>query len=257
MPGARTQQPAASGLASLVEMLTRRPAAPRALAAMVAVILATVVAGCGGSQSAPQAPPSGTAPRASMRPGAARPPLPPPADLAAAPVGRVFSARFGLSVPLPDSDAWRLVPERSSFLVLEHVPSSSRLVVRAWRETENMNRDRCEQSARALRDLPVRNEAGALSRQTVDVPPGFDTVVEVGFAHQAPGEPVTGYVMAFGGWARRCFAYAFTTAAAGPGAERIVGDRLAIMDARSLGGIELRSETAPTIGPQPRGARQR
>ena len=211
-----------------------------------ATLWLVIAAGCGGSAAS-----SGPA-AANAMPGPTAPAtaaLPPPADLAAAPVGRVFSARFGLSVPLPDAANWRLDHGRSSFLVLDHAATSSRLVVRTWRETENMNHQRCEQRARARRDLPVRHEDGALSQQTLDVPPEFDTVVDVGFAAQAPGEPVSGYVMAFGGWVRQCFAYIYTTSATGPGAERVVGDRLAVMDARSLGGIEVRSDTAPQVGP--------
>jgi hypothetical protein len=152
-----------------------------------------------------------------------------------------------VSIPLPDPDGWQLVRERSSFLVLDHGPSSSRLVVRLWRETETMNRDRCEQRARALRDLPTRDETGGLGRRRIDVPPEFDTVVEVGFARPSPAEPLTGYVMAFGGWIRRCFAFVYTTSApaAVPDAERLVGDRMAVMEARALEGLELRSDTAP------------
>ena len=169
------------------------------------------------------------------------------APLAQARVGNVSSARFGLSIPLPDPDGWQLVRERSSFLVLDHPTSSSRLVVRLWRETETMNRDRCEQQARALRDLPPHDEAGGMSRRRIDVPPEFDTVVEVGFARSSPTEPLTGHVMAFGGWVRRCFAFVYTTTApaAVPDAERLVGDRMAVMEARALEGLELRSDMAP------------
>jgi len=169
------------------------------------------------------------------------------AALAQAPVGNVWSSRFGLSIPLPDPDGWQLVRERSSFLVLEHAASSSRLVVRLWRETETMNRDRCERQARTLRDLPARDETGGLSRRRIDVPAEFDTMVEVGFARRSPAEPLTGYVMAFGGWVRRCFAFVYTTSApaAVPDAERLVGDRMAVMEARALEGLELRSDTAP------------
>jgi hypothetical protein len=90
-----------------------------------------------------------------------------------------------------------------------------------------------------------------VERRRIDVPAGFDTVVELGVA--APGGPgggVGGFAVAFGGWARRCFAYVVTTRAAGAGAERVVASRLAAMVEVSLLGVRLESELSPVI---PRG----
>lgn len=215
-------------------------------AVWAAIVLAgTIGSGCGAS------PPSGPAAPGRTGPAPARPSTPadlgPLAPLARAPVAPVISERFGVTLPLPDPNGWQIVPERSSFLVLEHRTSSSRLVVRLWREADIMNRDRCEQQARALRrDLPDHDSGGGLSRRRIDVPPEFDTLVEVGLGRTSPAEPVEGHVMAFGGWVRRCFAFVYTTSGAGPDAERVIGDRLAVMEARALEGLELRSSTSPT-----------
>jgi len=159
--------------------------------------------------------------------------------------GRVFFARHGLSIPLPDPDAWQMRRERSSFLVLDHVATSSVLVVRTWREGDNVSRDDCERQARLLRDLPSREGAEPVTRERIDVPPGFDTVVEVGLRRSSEPAVVRGQLLAFGGWARRCFAYVLTTEAAGPEAEDVVAERLALMHGRSLGDLELRSDTDP------------
>jgi hypothetical protein len=52
-------------------------------------------------------------------------------------------------------------------------------------------------------------------------------------------------VLAFGGWARRCFAYVYTTSAAGPHGAQIVADRLALMRDESLGRLAVRSDLEP------------
>lgn len=159
--------------------------------------------------------------------------------------GRVFSPRMQLSIPLPDADNWQLKRERkSSFLVLEHAATNSRLVIRVWREPERMNRLRCEERARLIRDLPHGTD---VTSAAIDAPSGFDTHVSIGFEALGPQGRVTGHAIAFGSRRARCFAYAYTTTATGPDAERTVGDRLAIMEGRSLADLELRSDTTPDI----------
>jgi len=157
--------------------------------------------------------------------------------------GRVYAARFQLALTLPHPDGWQLSPERSSFLVLHHAASSSSLVVRLWQEDENMSRAKCEERARLRRDFPDRTGEQLVDSQPVAVPPSFDTRIDVGFSQSAPQAPIRGYALAFGGYKRSCFAYVYTTEAAGAGAERLVGDRLAVMHGRGLLGVELRRST--------------
>lgn len=221
-----------------------------ALAPLPAIVAIALAAAAGCTPQPHGAPPGAVGPTAPTDP-----PGPPPAELAAARIGRVHAARFQLDIPLPDPDGWKVVAGPSRFLVLEHARSSSRLVARTWRETENMNRHKCEQQARLLREFPAREQATVLAEEPMEVPPDFDTVAEVGLVQPEPHAPLTGYVMAFGGWTRRCFAFVYTTTAMGPGAEHTVGDRLAVMQDRSLAGTELRSETAPQIrSPHPTGS---
>lgn len=154
---------------------------------------------------------------------------------------RVLSQRFQLSIPLPDRPGWLLVRDKSSFLVMDHAATRSRLVARIWQEAENMSRQRCEEVARLIRDVPVNERV--IDERVIDVPRGFDTAVSVGFAAAGPGEPITGQVLAFGASARWCFAFVYTTRATGPGAERAVGDRLAVIQGLTLEGIERRLAT--------------
>lgn len=152
---------------------------------------------------------------------------------------RVLSQRFQLSVPLPDRAGWRMVREKkSSFLVLDHAATSSRLVLRLWREGDNMDRQRCEERSRLIRDMPVRGRP--IDSRVIQVPQGFDTIIDVGFSATQPGDPIGGYVLAFGAEGRRCFGFTYDTQASGGDAERIVGDRLAVIQSLTLEGIELR-----------------
>src|SRR5690606_23748537 len=198
---------------------------------MRSVLLALAIAGC--SASIPTAEPRGDATEVVAT--AAGPASPPPAAPATTsspfPVGpgepafrTVRSQRFQLSFPLPDRAGWSLEKERgSSFLVMHHASTGSALVVRRWLEHAPMNRARCEEAARLIRDLPERE--GQLASEYLDVPPGFDTRVDVGAA-EAPAGP-EGWLLVFGASGRRCFAFVYTTAATGPAAEEVVADRLA------------------------------
>lgn len=212
-----------------------------------AALFVVGLAGCG--PEPPAAPPR--TPHVSTRAAAPRvapAPEPPLLDAFPSPAGeprysRVVSKRLRLSIPLPNRGGWEMSRETSVFLILEHAATSSRLLVGIWREDELMNRQRCEARARLLRDLPKRG-VGVLSSRLVDVPKGFDTQVDVGFDVEGEGEPLHGWAMAFGGLARECFAFIFTTVATGDEAERIIGDRLAVMQTLSLEGIERRLENA-------------
>ena len=212
--------------------------------AAVACSLALAALGCGpsGANGAGPRPPS---PPAAGPPGGA-------ADVLGGARLDLFAApEWPTRMPLPDLRGWHRRPERSSFLVLDHPASSSELVVRVWREDGNVSRQDCERRARELRALPTIEPGSELEHAPLDVPPGFDTLVRVGASAPAAGGAITGTVLAFGGWARSCFAYTFTTHAAGMTAEQTVGDRLARMREESLGRLTLRSDTEPPPRPKP------
>jgi len=54
-------------------------------------------------------------------------------------------------------------------------------------------------------------------------------------------------VVAFGGHAHRCFAWAYTTMTRGAGAEQVLAERLATMAERALGKVVFESELVPRI----------
>jgi hypothetical protein len=167
------------------------------------------------------------------------------------------SKRFDLRLPLPDGLGWSIDDRRTPWLTATHAASSSTLMVRVWREDDLVNRARCEERARSWANLPQVDGAQIIEQRAVPLPAGFDTRFVAGIsapAAAAAGErtspqnqPIQGFVVAFGGWARRCFVYVFRTEAAGDAAVRRIGERLATMVEGSLLAIELTSDLAPTI----------
>ena len=139
-----------------------------------------------------------------------------------------------------------MVREKTSFLILDHAATRSRLIARLWQEGENMSRQRCEEVTRLIRDVPSADRV--IDERVVEVPEGFDTAVTVGFSTPARSTaatqaPIAGHVLAFGASARWCFAFAYTTEAEGLGAERTVSDRLAVIQGLTLEGLERRLAT--------------
>lgn len=152
-----------------------------------------------------------------------------------------------LSMPLPEDLAWKVDDRTDAWLVAEHAPTSTTIVARVFTMDALMNRTRCETHARETRDLPAREGAVVIEKRRVDLPSGFDTTVEVGISPTAPGQPIQGYVLAVGGWAKKCFAYALVTKATGVGAEEAVGDRLALFLERSFLRLRFGSDVSPVV----------
>lgn len=178
-------------------------------------------------------------------------------DLATGAWGEYRSARFDLRLPLPDGPSWRVEDERSPWLEAVHEPANTKLLVRTWTEAGTANRAACEARARLWKDLPARERAEIVDTRRINVPPGFDTVVEVGVVPEKnmsrrPGDrAIEGFATAFGGWARRCFAYVLTTRATGKDAERLVAVRLATMVELSLSNVTVEREIDPAIPREP------
>jgi hypothetical protein len=214
--------------------------------------LALMACGCGEPATAPPRPgpqspppaPSSPPPKPSVRAPGDDPTDPFPVPSGKPRFKRVVSRRFHLSIPLPDRDGWRMLEgARSSFLAFEHAATRSLLLARVWQEDQAMDPVLCEERARLLRELPARGEA--LAEDTIAVPAGYDTRVEVGFAPvegaAGAGGAVRGYLLAFGAAARSCFAFVYSTQSpASEAAASVVGERLAVIQTVSLEGVELR-----------------
>ena len=151
------------------------------------------------------------------------------------------SKRFGLRLRLPDSSTWRLDDTRAPWLTASQPSAGSTLLVRLWRSENRMSRQKCEEQARGFRKLPTREGAEILSEQRVEIPPGFDTHADVGVTADSKGG-LFGFILAFGGSGRRCFAYVYVTRAEGPTADTLVADRLAEMMEGSLKTLAFESD---------------
>ncbi|WP_437955799.1 hypothetical protein WME76_30505 [Sorangium sp. So ce119] len=215
------------------------PAAARLAAARLAAALLALLPACAAAPAAPPPPPR------------AAPPPPPPSTLGDGELGEYRSERFDLRLPLPDARGFRVEDGEGPWLVATHAASSTSLLVRTWREDGRASRAACEARARLWRDLPRPDRSLTAVERRIDVPEGFDTVVEIGVADAPPGAPLAGFAVAFGGYGRRCFAFIAETRAAGPSAERLVAERLAAVVEISLGGLRLEREVAPAVPREP------
>lgn len=157
------------------------------------------------------------------------------------------SLAHGFSLPLPEDPAWKVEDVKDAWLVASHAPTTTVVAARLLATDGLASRARCEIRARDLRPLPEREGAAIIEKRRVDLPGGFDTVLEVGLLPSDPGKPITGFVLAIGGWSKRCFAYALTTSAKGPGAEEAVADRLALFVERSFLRMRFGSDLTPLV----------
>lgn len=155
--------------------------------------------------------------------------------------GVFLSKRYGMKLRLPNSSGWKINDSKSRWLTAANSAEGSSLLVRLWRGENRMTRDKCEEIARGFRKLPVREGAEMVSEQLVDVPPGFDTRADVGLMTDSKGG-LYGFILAFGGLGRKCFAYVYVTRAEGPGADTIVANRLAETMEASLAKITFDSD---------------
>jgi hypothetical protein len=190
----------------------------------------------------PACAPHRAAPPRPAPPPAASPAPAPPSDLGAGVLGEVRSRRFDLRFQLPDAGGFRVEDAKEPWLIATHAAAATQILVRTFREDGRASREVCEARARLWRALPRREGSLLVDERRLDVPAGFDTVAETRVAEAAPGAPLDGFVLAFGGRARRCFVFVAATRAVGPGAERLVAVRLATIVEVALAGVQLESE---------------
>jgi hypothetical protein len=152
---------------------------------------------------------------------------------------RSRSLDFPIEFGLPDRESWR-VADGPTWLVAEHVPSSSLLALRAWRADRLVRRAECEAQARlARRTIPIVREEAVVDRRVASAPQGFEVELVAGVEPSARG--VSGYVIAIGSSVGRCYAAVFTTVVSGGNAEEEVATRLAGVVDRVLSGVRVRS----------------
>jgi hypothetical protein len=155
------------------------------------------------------------------------------------PLPRYHSARLSLSLALPEGRAWRIDDHSQPELVATHAPTHSKVIVAVFRTDELVGRAQCEALSRARKLVPT-GDLRTLEDEVTFVQQTFDTRVWVAVQPGgAPDRSLVGYVMAFGGFLRKCFAFVFSTQVDGASDEAILSSRIAFARGRILGGLEL------------------
>ncbi len=208
--------------------------ASRRIRYAVALGLAVEALDCGGEAPTVQAPTTGNAAVA-------------PVDAAFLdadkPLKRYHSARFKLSIPLPDGPAWKIDDHSGPALVATHAPTSSTLTVLTTIERELMNREKCEARARASGLVPEGARSAEL-RTVEDLatigPEAYDTRIWVALQPGSkPSTPLRGHVLVFGAYVRKCLFVHYESAVPSDKLEDVLSARLATARLRIVGGIAL------------------
>jgi hypothetical protein len=161
---------------------------------------------------------------------------------------RYHSARFELSVPLPDGRGWKIDDHRTPLLVATHAATGATLTLGLSGEPELMNRQRCEA---ALRERGLVKDA---EFQTVDdeviVGPGpYDTHITVAaLPSTQPHRTLAGHVFLFGAHMKKCLFVHYETGEREGEDEATLSARLAVARLQILGGIQVEAFDAPDVG---------
>jgi hypothetical protein len=142
-------------------------------------------------------------------------------------------------VPLPAGREWKIDDHSTPELVLRHPPTRSTIVVAVLRSDGLVGRTQCEQLATENRLLP-KGDVHVLEDQVTTMLDHYDTRVRVGLAPgPRPESPLAGYVVAFGGFLRKCFVFTFATEVDRAEDESVLSSRLAVARTRILDGLKL------------------
>ena len=165
---------------------------------------------------------------------------------------RFHSARFELTVPLPDGHGWQIDDHRTPFLVATHARTNATLTVGLTGEPELMNRQRCEAAARE-RGL-VHDEALQTVADVVIVGPGpYDSHITVlALSAAEPHRSLAGHLFLFGSHIRKCLFVHYETRQGEGEDEAMLSARLAVARLQIIGGIRVQAfdrPLTPTLSP--------
>ncbi|MBX3221245.1 MAG: hypothetical protein KF795_12050 [Labilithrix sp.] len=152
--------------------------------------------------------------------------------------GKFHSKRFQLTIPLPDGRAWKIDDHRGAELVAVHAPTDSRLTLVATQEDELMNRQRCEERARA-RGWVMKPTLTTVEDQVTVGPDAYDSRVWVAIDAAGEGGKVEGHVFLFGAFLRRCLLVHLSTSIPSPKDDEVLASRLAVGSARIVKAIAI------------------
>jgi len=161
-----------------------------------------------------------------------------------APLPRFHSVRLALYLPLPDGKQWRIDDHTRPELVATHAPTQSSVMVTVFRNDTLVGRRECEAVARDRKLVPS-GELSTLEDSVEITLENYDTRVWVAVEPgPTPQSPVSGHVMAFGGFLRKCYVFDFATRVDSARDAGVLSTRLAYARSRILGGLQLEGLTA-------------
>lgn len=156
--------------------------------------------------------------------------------------GTYHSKRFQVSFSLPDGKAWRIDDHSRPSLRAVHEATGSRLELIGTRETDLMNRERCEARARETGFVPNAHLVTVDDEVTVSPGP-YDSRVWVAIDTPAdaksPSGALHGHVFLFGAFLRQCLLVHFETTVDSQGEEPALSSRLAMARARIVRDMSL------------------
>jgi hypothetical protein len=152
--------------------------------------------------------------------------------------GRYRSKRFQLSFPLPDGKAWRIDDHSRPSLFALHEATSSRVWVQATQEDELVNRQKCEERARAL-GWVTSTTLTTVEDETTIGPEAYDSRIWVALDAAKPGGAIEGHVYLFGAFIRRCLLVHVSTRVPSAKDEDVLSERLALARARIVRALTL------------------
>jgi len=159
---------------------------------------------------------------------------------------RYRSARFELSVALPDGRAWKIDDHHERALIARHAPTRSTLTVLTFTDPDLMNRQKCQERAVTM-GLLALHDPRTLEDATTVGPGAFDSRVWIAVeAGPTAGAPITGHAVLVGGSIRKCLFVHYATEVASVNDEPLLTSRLAVARLRILAGVQIESfDVAP------------
>lgn len=142
--------------------------------------------------------------------------------------GNLHSARFDLSVPLPDERHWAVDDKSRPELVAVHAPTRSVLVAKTFFDPDLMNRARCEQRSREQGLVPsAMAHAQTIEDLATMAPRDFDTRIWVAMRPGKKDGELVGDLFVFGAHIRKCIFVHYATIVASEREADTLSSRLA------------------------------
>lgn len=152
--------------------------------------------------------------------------------------GKFHSKRFFVTIPLPEGKTWKIDDRSNAALFAIQESTSSKLHVIATNEDELVNRQKCEERAKALGWIP-NVPLTTVEQHVITGPEAYDSKVWVALDAGKPGSGLEGHVFLFGAFLRRCLLVHLQTKVASATDEEVLSDRLAVAEARIVRGITI------------------